>query len=97
MYRQVKIPILGVVENMTGEIFGRGGAQRKAEELGIPFLGEIPIEAQIRIRGDEGKIASLFAADSPARPHLLHVCEQVALQIAKSLLESPRMPTLEIL
>ncbi len=97
MYRQVKIPVLGIVENMTGEIFGRGGAQRKAQELGIPFLGEIPIEAQIRIRGDEGQIASLFADDSPARPHLLNVCEQVALQIAKSLLESPRMPTLEIL
>lgn len=97
MFRQVKIPVLGIVENMTGEIFGRGGAQRKAHELGIPFLGEIPIEAQIRIRGDEGRIASLYAEDSPTRPYLLNVCEQTALQIAKSLLESPSLPTLEIL
>ncbi len=97
MFRQVKIPVLGIVENMTGDIFGRGGAQQKANELGIPFLGEIPIEAQIRIRGDDGRIASLFADDSPAKPHLLHVCRQVALQIAKSLVESPSMPTLEIL
>lgn len=97
MFRQVKIPVLGIVENMTGEIFGRGGAQQKAQELGIPFLGEIPIEAQIRIRGDDGRIASLFADDSPAKPHLLNVCRQTALQITKSLLESPSMPTLEIL
>lgn len=97
MYKQVKIPLLGIVENMTGEIFGRGGAKQKAEELGIPFLGELPIEAQIRIRGDAGQIASLFDADSPARPHLLHVCERAAIEIAKSLLETPSMPTLEIL
>jgi ATP-binding protein involved in chromosome partitioning len=97
MYRQVKIPVLGMVENMTGEIFGRGGAKAKAEELGIPFLGEIPIEAGIRVRGDEGRIASLFSDDNPSRPYLLNVCEQAAMQIAKSLLETPRMPTLEIL
>jgi ATP-binding protein involved in chromosome partitioning len=82
---------------MTGEIFGRGGARQKAEELGIPFLGEIPIEAQIRIRSDEGRIATLFADDSPSRPYLLNVCRQVALQVARSLLESPSLPTLEIL
>ena len=97
MYRQVKIPILGMVENMSGEIFGRGGARRKAAELGVPFLGEVPIEADIRIKGDEGKTAALFAEQSPARPHLLHVCEQTAIQVAKQILETPAMPTLEIL
>jgi ATP-binding protein involved in chromosome partitioning len=97
MYRQVKIPLLGMVENMTGEIFGRGGCKQKAAELGIPFLGEIPIDAQIRIRGDEGRLASLFSDDNPSKPHLLNVCEQAAIQIAKSLLETPTMPTLEIL
>lgn len=97
MFNQVKIPVLGIVENMTGDIFGRGGAQQKASELGIPFLGEIPIEAQIRIRGDDGRIASLFADDCPAKPALLHICQQAALQIAKSLLQTSAMPTLEIL
>lgn len=97
MYRQVKIPILGMVENMSGDIFGQGGTRRKAAELGVPFLGEVPIEADIRIKGDEGKTAALFAETSPARPHLLHVCEQTAIQIARQLLETPTMPTLEIL
>jgi ATP-binding protein involved in chromosome partitioning len=97
MFRQVKIPILGMVENMTGDIFGRGGAKQKAADMGLPFLGEIPMEAQIRVRGDDGRIATLFDADSPARPHLLHICERAAVQIAKSLLETPTLPTLEIL
>ena len=97
MYRQVKIPILGMVENMSGEIFGRGGARRKAQELGVPFLGEIPIEADIRIKGDEGKTAALFDEGSPACPHLLAMCQQTSLEIARQLLETPSMPTLEIL
>jgi ATP-binding protein involved in chromosome partitioning len=97
MYRQVKIPILGMVENMSGEIFGRGGTRQKAAELGVPFLGEVPIEADIRIKGDAGKTSALFDEQSPSRPHLLHVCEQTAIQVAKQLLETPTMPTLEIL
>ena len=97
MFNQVKSPLLGIVENMTGEIFGRGGAKAKAQELGIPFLGELPIDSGIRIRGDDGRIASLFAEDNPSREPLIHICEQVAIQIAKQLLSSPKMPTLEIL
>ncbi len=97
MFNQVNIPVLGIVENMTGEIFGRGGAKKKAEELGLPFLGEIPIEANIRIQGDAGKIADLFKEDSPARPYLIDVTQRIAMQIAKELLETPSMPTLEIL
>ena len=96
-FDQVKIPVLGIVENMSGDIFGRGGAKAKAEDLGLPFLGEIPIEATIRIRGDDGKIGSLFEDDNPARPHLLHMTQNVAMQIAKRVLVDAPLPTLEIL
>ena len=82
---------------MTGDIFGRGGARQKAEELGLPFLGEIPINAQIRIRGDEGRIGSLFEDDNPAKPHLLRMTENVAMQIVKRVLLDVPLPTLEIL
>ncbi len=97
MFRKVKIPVLGVVENMSGDIFGRGGAKDKAAEMGVPFLGEIPINAQIRVNGDAGKIRESFGDDSPSRGYLMNVCEQTAIQIARSLLETPSMPTLEIL
>ncbi len=97
MFHQVKIPILGMVENMTGEIFGRGGAKAQAEQMSVPFLGEIPTEAQIRIQGDEGKISALFAEGNPAREPLLHATERMAVEIARSLISTPTMPTLEIL
>lgn len=97
MYNTVKIPILGIVENMSGEIFGRGGAKAKAEELRVPFLGEVPTDAAIRIRGDEGKISALFAEDNPVREPLLHVCRRTAIEVARQVAESSPMPSLEIL
>jgi len=97
MFKQVNIPVLGVVENMSGEVFGRGGAKQKAAEMGVPFLGEVPIDPEIRIKGDDGAIATLYDSDHPVKPALMHVCEQTAVQIAKNFLESPVMPSLEIL
>ncbi|MSR57131.1 MAG: MRP family ATP-binding protein [Planctomycetaceae bacterium] len=97
MFRKVKIPVLGIVENMSGDAFGRGGARQAAAERGVPFLGEIPMEPGIRINGDAGQIRAAIAEGSPSRSYLLHMCEQVAMQIARSLLETPSMPTLEML
>ncbi len=97
MFEKVKIPVLGIVENMSGDIFGRGGAKHAAEQQHVPFLGELPIEACIRIEADAGNLQGLFDDDSPARPHLLNICQRVAIEIAKNALESSAMPTLEIL
>ena len=83
MFRQLNIPILGVVENMAGEVFGRGGAKAMAEQHNVPFLGEIPIEATVRMKGDEGRIAELYAEDSPVREPLLNVCRNVATECAQ--------------
>jgi len=54
MFRQLEVPILGVVENMTGAIFGKGGGEKMAAMFQIPFLGGIPLEAQVRECGDSG-------------------------------------------
>jgi len=64
MFQQTHTPILGVIENMayfpdpaTGEpieIFGRGGGRRVAEEVGAPFLGELPLDISLRRSGDDG-------------------------------------------
>ena len=97
MYQKVNVPVLGFVENMTGEIFGRGGARRVADELNVPFLGEVPIQACIRELSDAGRIPGLLDDDCPAREPLLDVCRNVAMQIARNLIDSPSAPTLEIL
>lgn len=97
MYQKVNVPVLGFVENMTGEIFGRGGAHKVADELKVPFLGEVPIDASIREFCDNGQIMKLLEQDSPARDSLLTVCQNIAMQVARNLAETPAAPTLEIL
>jgi ATP-binding protein involved in chromosome partitioning len=74
MFQKVQVPTLGVVENMSyylcphcnerSEIFGHGGGRRKAEELKVPFLGEIPLEIGTRIGSDEGKPITVTQPDS---------------------------------
>src|SRR3981081_2427844 len=97
MFRQLKVPMLGMIENMSGEMFGRGGVRRKAEQLGIPFLGEVPLEVTLRERGDEGRMSAVLDLDSPSRPHVLGVVEQLAQQISIQNIKAPKFPKLEIL
>lgn len=64
MFDKTKTPVLGMIENMStyhcpncgheAHIFGHGGTRAEAEKLGLPFLGEIPLELDVRIAGDEG-------------------------------------------
>jgi ATP-binding protein involved in chromosome partitioning len=78
-------------------IFGRGGARRKAEAMGVPFLGEVPLNIFLRESGDAGKMENVLAPGSPSRPYLLSVVEQLAAQISIQNIKSPKMPKLEIL
>ncbi|MEX2374546.1 MAG: Mrp/NBP35 family ATP-binding protein, partial [Dehalococcoidia bacterium] len=55
MFDRLGVPIFGVIENMSSDIFGRGGAREAAEALGVEFLGEIPLSAAVRRGGDEGR------------------------------------------
>lgn len=106
MFRKVNIPMLGMVENMSYflcpdngkryEIFGSGGARQKAEELNVPFLGEVPIEIAIRERGDAGDTAGNFA-DSQSAPHFERICYSLVKSIATNRAEEPPMPTLSVL
>ncbi|GJM20311.1 MAG: iron-sulfur cluster carrier protein [Planctomycetota bacterium] len=76
MFEQVKVPVLGIIENMSvficdgcdkeHEIFLRGGGARTAKELGVPFLGEVPLQAGLAASGDEGEPIVVRAPDSPA-------------------------------
>ena len=130
MFRQLKVPILGLVENMSffdiqaylgdrggpkakaaaasGQLFeqpgdervylfGRGGVKRKAEAMGVPFLGEVPLNIHLRENGDEGRLKDSLAAGSPSSPYLLGVVEKLAQQISIQNIKTPKMPKLEIL
>ena len=106
MFRKVNIPVLGMVENMSYflcpdcgkryDIFGSGGAKRRAAELDVPFLGEVPINMQIRINGDEGQTERNFD-DQSASPYLESICHTLVKNIAGGRKASPPLPTLNVL
>ncbi len=97
MYEKVNIPILGLVENMSGELFGRGGVVAAAQARGLPFLGEVPTDAAIRIMGDDSQLQQLFSEENPSREILLKLATNLAMQTARQYLSKPQAPTLEIL
>jgi ATP-binding protein involved in chromosome partitioning len=103
MFRKVNIPILGMVENMSGfvcpdcgkryDIFGSGGAKARAAELDIPFLGEVPINIDIRTTGDAGRAASVY--DLPAAgSHLQSICENLVRNLPRAGDREAPLPTL---
>jgi ATP-binding protein involved in chromosome partitioning len=106
MFRKVHIPLLGMVENMSYflcpncgqryDIFGSGGAQRRAAELDVPFLGEVPIQIGIRRRGDAGDTAGNFD-DAQSAPYYREICQRLVRQVSTSHKAAPPLPTLSVL
>jgi ATP-binding protein involved in chromosome partitioning len=106
MFKKTKIPILGMVENMSGficpdngkryDIFGKGGARAKAEELSVPFLGEVPINIQIREESDEGNIAA--ALEDPINAAAMDkIVRALARGVADKAAEAPTGAALPVL
>jgi len=75
MFRRVNVPVFGIVENMStficpncgtsSDIFGHGGARHEADRLGVPFLGEVPLDMAIRQKSDAGEPVVASAPDGP--------------------------------
>lgn len=93
MFGKVKVPVLGIVENMSYfsppdmpdrryHIFGKDGAKNLAEKMGVPFLGEIPIEQLLREGGDSGKPLVVSDATTPSSKAFTEISMRVAQQIA---------------
>ncbi|QFU17330.1 Mrp/NBP35 family ATP-binding protein [Microvirga thermotolerans] len=91
MFKRVEVPILGIVENMatfvcphcgqSSHIFGHGGARAEAERLGVPFLGEVPLNMSIRELSDAGR--PVVAVD-PDGPHA-RTYKEMARRVAEAL------------
>jgi len=94
MFQQVSVPILGVIENMSGfvcpncgarhDIFSQGGGERVAGELGVPFLGRIPLDPRLVQAGDAGKPLLLTEPDSPTAQAFVHVAKALAARLSIS-------------
>ncbi|MCC6493546.1 MAG: Mrp/NBP35 family ATP-binding protein [Pirellulales bacterium] len=106
MFRKVNIPVLGVVENMSYflcpdngkryDIFGSGGARAKAEELQVPFLGEVPIQIPVRERGDAGQTAGNLA-DIDSAAYFERIAYNLVRNLAAQRAAEPPLPTLSVL
>lgn len=93
MFQQLNVPILGIVENMSYfippdlpdrqyDIFGSGGGEKTAQELGLPLLGRIPLEIALRVGGDRGQPILISAPESVSAQALRGVAQQVAAKVS---------------
>jgi ATP-binding protein involved in chromosome partitioning len=101
MFRRVNVPVLGIVENMStfvcpqcgarSDIFGHGGARREAERLGVPFLGEVPLDIAIREKSDSGSPVVATAPDGPHAKYYRDIAMRVRDGLAASSRAAPKI------
>ena len=101
MFRRVNVPVLGIVENMStfvcpqcgtrSDIFGHGGARREAERLGVPFLGEVPLDIAIREKSDSGSPVVATAPDGEHAKYYREIAKRVRDGLAASSRPAPKI------
>jgi ATP-binding protein involved in chromosome partitioning len=98
MFQQLGAPILGIVENMsymvspggeTIDLFGRGGAQQAAQQMALPFLGELPMFPELRVNSDSGNPVANFEGNPKLREALDKIVRHLAGEISKRNLAGP--------
>jgi ATP-binding protein involved in chromosome partitioning len=92
MFEKLNVPVFGIIENMSyficpncnarHEIFGHGGAREAADEIGIDFLGEIPLDVRVRTGSDSGQPVVAVAPDSPVARAFVAIAERVAAKLS---------------
>ena len=99
MFQRVNVPVLGIVENMSyflcpecgtrSDIFGHGGARHEAERLGVPFLGEVPLNMTIRETSDSGLPVVATDPDSPQAVIYRDIAAKVRDQLTGAAVDRP--------
>jgi len=104
MFRQVRVPVLGIVENMSYfigddgkryEIFRHGGGRKLAASAGVPLLGEIPIDTHVAECGDQGEPIVYKYPDSAIAKSYLALATTVSQELAK-IGQQPELPGLDL-
>ncbi|MBC8506052.1 MAG: Mrp/NBP35 family ATP-binding protein [Anaerolineales bacterium] len=106
MFRQLDVPILGVVENMSFlelpdgtkmDVFGSGGGKKLAEATGVPFIGAIPMDPAVRVGGDAGKPIVITNPDSPVAKALKAIAEDVAAKVSVAAMRQDNVVPIEFI
>ena len=82
MFNKLDVPVLGVVENMTGELFGSGGGEKLAQDQKVPFLGRIPLDVEVRKGGDYGRPVVHSLPDSDTAKAFRKLARDVAARVS---------------
>lgn len=97
MFEQLNVPIIGVVENMAGDFFGEGGGETLAEQRNVPFLGRVPLEAEVRKGGDYGRPVIAHTPDSPAGQAFAQLSRAIAARVSVLMLQSADVIPLNVI
>jgi ATP-binding protein involved in chromosome partitioning len=97
MFEKLNVPILGVVENMAGEFFGVGGGEALATERNLPFLGRIPLGANVREGGDSGRPVAVADPNSPAGSAFGSIAQSIAQQVSIEVMRQPNVIPINII
>jgi len=105
MFQKTRVHLLGLVENMSyyacphcgarDDIFGHGGAKKASEALGVPFLGEIPLDRAVREHADGGVPIVLAEPASPAARAYIEIAGKLAQQVSIRAFETPQLTIVE--
>lgn len=98
MFRELNVPVLGVIENMSYlelpdgtrmDIFGTGGGEDLAQAAEVPFLGAIPIDPGVRVGGDQGVPVVISAPQSAPARALTAIAQKIAASLSVAALSAP--------
>ncbi len=81
-FKRLEVPILGVIENMSGDVFGTGGGWKAAEAIGAEFLGRVPLDPEVRKGGDAGQPMVVAHPDSPTAQAFRSLARRVAGRVS---------------
>ena len=88
-FEKLDVPIIGVIENMSGPIFGTGAGERLANDYNTEYLGSIPMDAEVRVGGDSGQPVVVTHPDSEAAEALNEIARKVAARVSVLTLQQP--------
>jgi ATP-binding protein involved in chromosome partitioning len=104
MFRQVRVEILGIVENMSYlvcphchqrvDVFSHGGGRRTAERMGVHFLGEVPLDPEVRLGGDMGESVARRGEGDPHASAFYALARSVVARVKE--IGAPRGPEIEL-
>ncbi len=82
MFEKLDVPIIGIVENMSGEFFGSGAGEELAQKYETAFLGSVPLDANVRKGGDSGEPIVASFPDSPAAEAFREITRKIAARVS---------------